>query len=111
MLDVNIMGVLNGLAAVVPIMAEQKSGHIIATDSVVGHVVYPESGTKFAVRAIMEGLRQEKAFQLKSVKELEHDTLWIRYSVKINKTSLYFITFINGMLNPYLIVLINEKRN
>lgn len=64
MLDINIMGVLNGIAAVVPIMAEQKSGQIIATDSVAGHVVYPDSavycGTKFAVRAIMEGLRQEQ---------------------------------------------------
>ena len=41
-----------------------KSGHIISTDSVAGHVVYPDSavycGTKFAVRAIMEGLRQEQ---------------------------------------------------
>lgn len=64
MLDINIMGVLNGIAAVVPVMAKQKSGHIIATDSVAGHVVYPDSavycGTKFAVRAIMEGLRQEQ---------------------------------------------------
>lgn len=64
MLDINIMGVLNGIAAVLPIMAEQKSGHIIATDSVAGHVVYPGSavycGTKFAVRAIMEGVRQEQ---------------------------------------------------
>jgi NADP-dependent 3-hydroxy acid dehydrogenase YdfG len=64
MLDINVMGVLNGIAAVVPIMANQKSGHIIATDSVAGHVVYPDSavycGTKFAVRAIMEGLRQEQ---------------------------------------------------
>ncbi|WP_080873546.1 SDR family oxidoreductase [Oceanobacillus timonensis] len=64
MLDINIMGVLNGIAAVVPIMAEQKSGHMIATDSVAGHVVYPGSavycGTKFAVRAIMEGVRQEQ---------------------------------------------------
>lgn len=64
MLDINVMGVLNGIAAVVPIMAKQKSGHIIATDSVAGHVVYPDSavycGTKFAVRAIMEGLRQEQ---------------------------------------------------
>ena len=63
MLDINIMGVLNGIAAVLPIMVEQKSGQIIATDSVAGHVVYPDSavycGTKFAVRAIMEGLRQE----------------------------------------------------
>lgn len=64
MLDINVMGVLNGIAATLPIMQKQKSGHIIATDSVAGHVVYPESvvycGTKFAVRAIMEGLRQEQ---------------------------------------------------
>jgi len=64
MLDINIMGVLNGIAAVLPAMKEQKSGHILATDSVAGHVVYPGSavycGTKFAVRAIMEGLRQEE---------------------------------------------------
>jgi len=64
MVDINIMGVLNGIAAVLPIMTEQKSGHIISTDSVAGHVVYPGSavycGTKFAVRAIMEGLRQEQ---------------------------------------------------
>ncbi|MCA9704310.1 MAG: SDR family oxidoreductase [Myxococcales bacterium] len=64
MLDINIMGVLNGIAAVLPTMKEQKSGHIITTDSVAGHVVYPGSavycGTKFAVRAIMEGLRQEE---------------------------------------------------
>lgn len=64
MLDINIMGVLNGIAAVLPVMREQKSGHILSTDSVAGHVVYPGSavycGTKFAVRAIMEGLRQEE---------------------------------------------------
>jgi len=64
MLDINIMGVLNGISAVLPIMQKQKSGHIISTDSVAGHVVYPGSavycGTKFAVRAIMEGLRQEE---------------------------------------------------
>lgn len=64
MLDINVMGVLNGIAAALPKMVEQKSGHIISTDSVAGHVVYPNSavycGTKFAVRAIMEGLRQEQ---------------------------------------------------
>ncbi|MCM2535319.1 SDR family oxidoreductase [Neobacillus pocheonensis] len=64
MLDINIMGVLNGIAAVLPIMKKQQSGQIIATDSIAGHVVYPGSavycGTKFAVRAIMEGLRQEE---------------------------------------------------
>lgn len=64
MLDINVMGVLNGIGAVLPIMHKQKSGLIITTDSVAGHVVYPGSavynGTKFAVRAIMEGLRQEE---------------------------------------------------
>ncbi|MGC3008443.1 SDR family oxidoreductase, partial [Enterococcus faecium] len=56
--------VLNGISAVLPIKEKQKSGHIISTDSVAGHVVYPDSavycGTKFAVRAILEGLRQEQ---------------------------------------------------
>lgn len=64
MLDINIMGVLNGIGAVLPLMQKQKSGLIITTDSVAGHVVYPGSavynGTKYAVRAIMEGLRQEE---------------------------------------------------
>ena len=65
MLQINIMGVLNGIAAALPYMAKAKSGHIITTDSVAGHVVGPDSavysGTKFAVRAIMDGLRQEQA--------------------------------------------------
>lgn len=63
MIDVNIKGVLYGIAAAVPIMEKQNSGHIINVSSVAGHrvgfgsAVY--SGTKFAVRAITEGLRQE----------------------------------------------------
>lgn len=64
MLDINIMGVLNGIAAVLPIMKKQQSGQIVTTDSVAGHVVFEQGavycGTKFAVRAIMEGLRQEE---------------------------------------------------
>lgn len=63
-IQINIMGVLHGIGAVLPIMQKQNDGLIITTDSVAGHVVYPESavynGTKFAVRAIMEGLRQEE---------------------------------------------------
>lgn len=63
-LDVNVMGVLNGIAAVLPLMVKQGFGHILATDSVAGHVVIPNyavyNGSKFAVRAIMEGLRQEQ---------------------------------------------------
>lgn len=63
MIDVNIKGVLYGIAAAVPIMERQHSGHIINVSSVAGHrvgmagAVY--SGTKFAVRAITEGLRME----------------------------------------------------
>lgn len=64
MLDINIMGALNGIAAVLPIMQKQQSGHIVTTASEAGHVVFQEgavySGTKFAVRAIMETLRQEE---------------------------------------------------
>ncbi|AUI72333.1 SDR family oxidoreductase [Companilactobacillus alimentarius] len=64
MLDINIKGVLNGIAAALPIMKKQKSGHVITTSSVLGYEVLPGyaaySGTKYAVRAIMEGLRQEE---------------------------------------------------
>ena len=63
MIDVNIKGVLNGIAAVLPYMKEQKSGQIINTSSVAGHKVFGGSAvysaTKFAVRALSEGLRME----------------------------------------------------
>jgi NADP-dependent 3-hydroxy acid dehydrogenase YdfG len=63
MIDVNIKGVLYGIAAALPRMIEQKSGHIINVSSVAGHKVGPGgtvySATKHAVRAISEGLRQE----------------------------------------------------
>ena len=65
MVDVNIKGVLYGIAAVLPHMIEQHSGQIITTDSVAGHIVHPGtavySGTKWAIQAIMDGLRQEQA--------------------------------------------------
>lgn len=61
--DVNIKGVLYGINAVLPVFKEQKSGQIINVSSVLGRLVFPAtgvySGTKFAVRAISEGLRQE----------------------------------------------------
>lgn len=63
MIDVNIRGVLHGIASVLPRMREQRSGHIINLSSIGGHQVWPTcavySGTKFAVLAISEGLRQE----------------------------------------------------
>lgn len=65
MIDVNIKGVLYGIGAVLPHMRERKSGHIINISSVAGHEVMPGGavycGTKFAVRAITEGLRKEEA--------------------------------------------------
>ncbi|MEF2093335.1 SDR family oxidoreductase [Bacillus sp. CFBP9009] len=65
MIDVNIKGVLYGIAAGLPVMREQKSGHFINVSSVAGHKTHPGggvySGTKYAVRAISEALRQEEA--------------------------------------------------
>ncbi|CAI9418763.1 putative oxidoreductase [Pleomorphomonas sp. T1.2MG-36] len=63
MIDVNIKGVLYGIAAVLPHMTRQKSGQIINVSSVAGHKVRAGgavySATKHAVRVISEGLRQE----------------------------------------------------
>jgi len=63
MIDVNIKGVLNGIAAALPYMKEQKTGHFINVSSVYGHKLGPNAtvycATKFAVRALSEGLRQE----------------------------------------------------
>ena len=63
MIDVNLRGVLHGIAAVLPIMRQQGAGHIINVASVSAHRVDPTAAvycaTKFAVRALSEGLRQE----------------------------------------------------
>jgi len=63
MIDVNIKGVLYGIAAALPYMQKQKAGHIINVSSVAGHRVGPGTAvyaaTKYAVRALSEGLRQE----------------------------------------------------
>ncbi|WP_339275380.1 SDR family oxidoreductase [Paenibacillus sp. FSL W8-0426] len=63
MIDVNIRGVLHGIAAGLPVMKEQQSGHIINVASIGAYAVSPTAAvycaTKYAVRAITEGLRQE----------------------------------------------------
>jgi NADP-dependent 3-hydroxy acid dehydrogenase YdfG len=64
MIDTNIKGLLYGIAAALPIFERQKSGHFINISSVAGFKVFSPggavySGTKFAVRAISEGLRAE----------------------------------------------------
>ncbi|EKJ94921.1 short-chain dehydrogenase/reductase SDR [Bradyrhizobium lupini HPC(L)] len=67
MVDVNIKGVLNGVAAVLPTFTGQKSGHVIATSSVAGLKAYPNGavygGTKWFVRDFMEVLRMESALE------------------------------------------------
>ncbi len=63
MIDVNILGVLNGIASVLPRFMAQQDGHVINVASIAAHMVVPTAavycGTKHAVRAITEGLRLE----------------------------------------------------
>lgn len=63
MIDVNVRGVLHGIAAVLPVMQAQGYGHIINVASIGAHAVTPTAAvycaSKYAVRAISEGLRQE----------------------------------------------------
>ena len=63
MVDVNIKGLLYGIAAALPVFRAQGSGHLIATSSTAAHRIVPNQGvyaaTKTAVNVICEGLRQE----------------------------------------------------
>ena len=63
MIDVNIKGVLYGIAAALPIFRKQESGHFVHVISTAGLKIVPTqavyAGTKNAVRTITEGLRQE----------------------------------------------------
>lgn len=70
MVDINVKGVLYGIAAVLPKMRAQADGHIINLSSVAGHTVFENSavysGTKYAVWAIAEGLRMEAGENIRS---------------------------------------------
>lgn len=63
MIDVNVRGTLHGINAVLPQMIERRDGHIVNISSVAGHTTSPAtsvySATKYSVRAISDGLRQE----------------------------------------------------
>ncbi|WP_420309412.1 SDR family oxidoreductase [Streptomyces sp. YS-B37] len=65
MIDVNVRGVLHGVAAALPLMKAQGSGHFVTISSTLGHEVAPTtavySATKYAVRAISEGVRKENS--------------------------------------------------
>src|SRR5882762_2664815 len=69
MIDINIKGVLYGIAAALPVFRKQGFGHFVNTASTAGISVHPNmavyAGTKFAVRAISEGLRQEAGDKLR----------------------------------------------
>ena len=62
-IDVNLYGVMHAVEAVLPTMMEQESGHVVNVSSTAGRRVYPGgavySATKYAVRALSEGMRQE----------------------------------------------------
>ena len=87
MIDVNIKGVLYGIAAALPEFQKQKSGHFVNLSSVAGIKVFSPggsvySGTKFAVRAISDGLRHEVGKDIRTTiilpglvdSELKHNT-------------------------------------
>jgi NADP-dependent 3-hydroxy acid dehydrogenase YdfG len=63
MIDVNVKGVVHGIAAALPLMKAQGHGHIVTVSSALAHYVAPAtavySATKYAVRAISDGLRKE----------------------------------------------------
>ena len=69
MIDVNLKGVLYGIAAALPVFRKQGFGHFVNIVSTAGHQIIPTmsvyAGTKFAVRAISEGLRQEAGDKLR----------------------------------------------
>ena len=95
MIDVNIKGVLNGIAAVLPTFTSQKSGHIITTSSVAGLKAYPGGAvygaTKWAVRDLMEVLRMESAQEGTNIR-----TATI-YPAAINTELLHTITDKNAL--------------
>lgn len=69
MVDVNIKGVMYGIAAVLPVMRKQHAGHVINISSVAGHKLFKGAAiycaTKFAVRALSEGLRMEAGEEIR----------------------------------------------
>jgi Short-chain alcohol dehydrogenase of unknown specificity len=90
MIDINIKGVLNGVAAVMPDFVKNKRGHIITTSSVAGIKSFTGAGvygaTKYAVRNLMEVIRMESAQEGTNIRTT---TL---YPAAINTELLHTIT-------------------
>lgn len=90
MIDINLKGVLNGVAAVMPIFTAQKHGQIVTTSSVAGIKSYAGAGvygaTKFAVRNLMEVIRMESAQEGTNIRTAS------LYPAAINTELLHTIT-------------------
>ncbi|MEN2398680.1 SDR family oxidoreductase [Flavobacterium sp. MC2016-06] len=98
MIDINIKGVLYGIAAALPVFQKQESGHFINLGSVAGIKVFSPggtvySGTKYAVRAISDGLRHEVGRNIRTTtiepgavdSELKHSTNHEESSKNVNE--------------------------
>jgi NADP-dependent 3-hydroxy acid dehydrogenase YdfG len=100
MIDVNIKGVLYGIAAALPVFRKQGFGHFVNTASTAGHKTVPNqsvySATKFAVRAISEGLRQEAGDKVR---------------VTIISPGFVRTNFAEGVTNPEVKARLEESRD
>ncbi|WP_100487491.1 SDR family oxidoreductase [Sporolactobacillus pectinivorans] len=100
MIDVNIKGVLYGIAAALPVFRKQGFGHFVNTASTAGYKTVPNqsvySATKFAVRAISEGLRQEAGDKVR---------------VTIISPGFVRTNFAEGVTNPEVKARLEESRD
>jgi len=100
MVDIHIKGLLYGIAAALPIFRKQGSGHFINTASTAAHKTVPNqtiySGTKYAVRAISEGLRQEAGEKLR---------------VTVISPGFVNTNFADSISNPEVKAKMNESRD
>ena len=100
MIDVNLKGVLYGIAAALPVFRTQGSGHFVNIASTAAYLVVPSmsvyAGTKVAVRAISEGLRQEAGDKLR---------------VTIISPGMTRTNFADTMTNPQVKAQLEERRD
>jgi NADP-dependent 3-hydroxy acid dehydrogenase YdfG len=100
MIDVNLKGVLYGIAAALPVFREQGSGHFVNIASTAAYLILPTmsvyAGTKVAVRAISEGLRQEAGDKLR---------------VTIISPGMTRTNFAEAMTNPEVKAQLEERRD
>ena len=100
MIDINIKGVLYGIAAALPVFRKQEFGHVVNIASTAAFLVLPSmsvyAGTKVAVRAISEGLRQEAGDKLR---------------VTIISPGMTRTNFAEAMTNPVVKAQLEERRD